>query len=309
MNRPTIRQLESIVAVADRRGFRRAAETLGITQPALSAQIQAVEALYNVQVFERDRRAVMITPAGEEIVARAREALAAIDAVGETAKRRGEPLVGPLRLGVIPTVAPWWLPALLPEVRAKYPKLELILREDQTARLLAQLDGGQLDCAFLAIPVPGDFTTAPIVDEEFVLAAPRGAPIAKRRGKLHERDLEDQVVLLLEDGHCLRDQALAVCERSHATTSLEVRATSLPTLEQMVAGGMGITLLPLAAAVALVPNKRGPVSTARFAKPEPGRTLGLAWRTSSGRYREFKMLAEVMADEAKAFVARLRAKI
>src|SRR6188768_4288163 len=140
MHRPSIRQLECIVAVADHGSFRKAATALGISQPALSAQVQGVEELFGVQVFERDRRSVLVTPAGDDIVGRAREALKAVDTVGETARRRGEPLVGQLRLGVIPTVAPYWLPALLPTVRTKFPRLELILREDQTNRLLAQLD-------------------------------------------------------------------------------------------------------------------------------------------------------------------------
>src|SRR5688572_19167865 len=274
MDRPTTRHLECLVAVADHGSFRRAATSLGISQPALSAQVQGAEQLLNIQVFERDRRSVLVTPAGEDVIGRAREALSAVDAVGDAARKRGEPLVGPLRLGVIPTIAPYWLPALLPSVRSKFPKLELILREEQTNRLLAQLAAGQLEVALLAIPVPGDVTTAPIAREAFLLAAQRDAPILNKRGKLRERDLDDQTVLLLEDGHCLRDQALAVCERGGAVESMEVRATSLPTLVQMVAGGLGVTLLPEAAADALV-QPRGPVATAAFAKP-PGRTVGLA---------------------------------
>lgn len=201
MGRATIRQLECLVAVADHGNFRRAATSLGISQPALSAQVQAAEELLGVQVFERDRRSVLVTPAGEDIVGRAREALVAVDAVSDAARRRGEPLVGPLRLGVIPTVAPYWLPALLPPVRSKFARLELILREDQTARLLSQLAAGQLDVALLAIPIPGDFTTAPIVRENFVVAAQRGSALTKRRGKLTDRDLDGETVLLLEDGH------------------------------------------------------------------------------------------------------------
>jgi len=305
MDRPSIRQLESLVAIAEHGNFRRAATALGISQPALTAQIQAVEALLGVQVFERDRRSVLITPAGEDIVGRAREALVAIDAVNDAARRRGEPLVGPLRLGVIPTVAPYWLPALLPTVRAKFPRLELILREDQTARLLAQLGSGQLDVALLAIPVPGDFTTAEVAYEAFVVAAQRGAAVMKKRGRIHDRDLDDETVLLLEDGHCLRDQALAVCNRGGAIESMEVRGTSLPTLVQMVAGGLGITLLPEAAAAALV-QPRGPIELASFAAPAPGRTLGLAWRTSSARLREFRVLAETMHAAADKFLAKLR---
>ncbi len=305
MGRPTIRQLESVVAIADHGSFRRAATVLGISQPALTAQIQCVEALLGVQVFERDRRSVLITPAGEDIVGRAREALVAIDTVTDAARRRGEPLVGPLRLGVIPTVAPYWLPALLPSVRSRFPRLELILREDQTARLLAQLGSGQLDVAMLALPVPGDLTTAAFAREAFVVAAPRGSALTKKRGRIHDRDLDDERVLLLEDGHCLRDQALAVCERGGAVESMEVRGTSLPTLVQMVAGGLGITLLPEAAASALV-QSRGPIELASFAAPVPGRTLGLAWRTSSARLPEFRLLAEALATAADVFLAKLR---
>ena len=201
MQRPSIRQLECIVAVADHGSFRRAATALGISQPALSAQVQAVEELLGLQIFERDRRSVLVTPAGEDVIGRAREALAAVDAVGDAARRRGEPLVGPLRLGVIPTIAPYWLPALLPTVRTKFPKLELILREEQTHRLLAQLTAGQLDIAMLALPVPGDVTTATVAREAFVVAAPRDAAIVKKRGRITDDDLQGETVLLLEDGH------------------------------------------------------------------------------------------------------------
>lgn len=305
MERASIRQLECLVAVAEHGTFRRAASSLGISQPALSAQVQGAEALLGVQVFERDRRSVLITPAGEEVVARAREALVAVDAVADAARRRGEPLVGPLRLGVIPTIAPYWLPSLLPAVRAKFPRLELSLREEQTHRLLAQLAAGQLDVALLAIPVPGDFTTAEIAHEGFVVAAPRGAALTKKRTKLVADDLDDETVLLLEDGHCLRDQALEVCTRGGATESMELRGTSLPTLVQMVAGGLGITLLPEAAAASLVQPK-GPIDVASFGNPVPGRTIGLAWRTSSARLREFRLLAETMRGAAAKYLEKLR---
>ncbi len=304
MERPSIRQLECLVAVAETGSFRRAATSLGISQPALSAQVQAAEQVLGIQVFERDRRSVLITPAGDDVVGRAREALVAVDAVGDAARRRGEPLVGSLRLGVIPTIAPYWLPVLLPEVHRRFPRLELILREDQTHRLVAQLSAGQLELALLAIPVQGDFTTAPVAREAFMAAAPRGAALIKR-GKLTERDLDDETVLLLEDGHCLRDQALEVCKRAGAIVSMEVRATSLPTLVQMVAGGLGVTLLPEASTATLI-QRHGPVALAEFVKPVPGRTIGLAWRTSSGRLREFRALAETMSAEAELFLAKLR---
>ena len=251
---------------------------------------------------------MLITPAGEDVVGRAREALVAIDAVGDAARRRGEPLVGSLRLGVIPTIAPYWLPALLPEVHKRFPRLELILREDQTARLVSLLSAGQLEIAVLALPVSGDYTPAAIAREGFVAAAPRGTPLSKHRGKLTEDDLDDQRVLLLEDGHCLRDQALAVCKRAGAVEAMEVRGTSLPTLVQMVAGGLGVTLLPEASATTLVP-KHGPVVLAEFAKPVPGRTIGLAWRTSSGRLREFRLLGETMAASAEKFLVETRTKL
>ncbi len=294
-DRLSIRQLESLVAVAEHGNFRKAATALGITQPALSAQVQIAESSLGLQVFERDRRSVLVTSAGEDIVARCRLALTAIDEVSEVARNRGKPLVGELRLGVIPTVAPYWLPPLLGALRKAFPELRLILREEQTSRLLELLHNGTIDCAFLALPVAGDFTSAPIAREEFVVAAPKNAAILKRGDKLQLRDLAGQEILLLEDGHCLRDQALAVCERSGALEPLEVRATSLPTLVQMVAGGLGITLLPEAAASALAP-RRGPIATARFARPSPGRNLGLVWRTSSARLREFRLLAETLRD-------------
>ena len=284
MERPSVRQLECLVAVADTLSFRQAASRVGISQPALSEHVRAAERLLNVQVFERDRRVVLVTPAGEEVVGSARLALEAVDVVGETARRRGEPLVGPLRLGVIPTIAPYWLPALLPVIRERYPKLELILREDQTARLVTQLEAGQLDAALVALPVPGDFASAEIAHEHFVVAAPRNAPLLAKRNRLAETDLEDQTVLLLEDGHCLRDQALAVCERGGAVEAMQVRATSLPTL---------------------VP-RRGAVSVAALGKPVPGRTIGLVWRMSSARLREFRLLAEAWRIEATRYVSGLR---
>jgi LysR family hydrogen peroxide-inducible transcriptional activator len=304
MDRPSIRQLESLVAVAETGNFRRAATALGISQPALSAQVQAAEHVLRIQVFERDRRNVMITPAGEDVVRRAREALVAVDAVGDAARRSGEPLVGTLRLGVIPTIAPYWLPALLPEVRRQFPRLELILHEDHTSRLVALLSAGQLELALLALPVVGDLATAPIAREVFLAAARRGAALIKR-GKLTEPDLDDQTVLLLEDGHCLDDRVQEVCKRAGAVGSVEVRATSLPTLVQMVASGLGITLLPEASVTTLV-QKHGPIALVEFAEPVPSRTIVLAWRASSSRLREFRLLAETMSACADTFLAALR---
>ncbi len=306
--RPTVRQLEYVVAVAEHLSFRKAAAACGVTQPALSTQIQALERVLAIQVFERDRRAVLVTPAGDEVVVQARRALAAVDDVAAAARRRSEPLVGPLRLGVIPTVAPYLLPAVLPAVRRRFPQLELILREEQTNRLLAALGNGSLDCALLALPVPGDLTAAVVAHEEFLLAAPRGDALVRGKRAVREADLVGHQVLLLEDGHCLRDQALAVCSAAGASENTQLRATSLPTLVQMVAGRLGVTLLPAAAAAVLAPTSSGPVALAEFVAPAPGRTLGLVWRTSSGRLREFRALADEIARVAQAHLDGLRSR-
>ena len=295
MERPSVRQLEVVVAVAELRNFRRAAAQVGISQPALSMQLATLERSLGAQLFERDRRSVLITAIGEEVVARARAALNSIDEVAAVARRRSAPLVGPLRMGVIPTIAPYLLPPILPALRKRFPQLSLQLREDQTARLLEQLDRGQLDVALLALPVDGDFTAAKIADEQFVVATAKGVSIGKR-GVVRQEDLATREVLLLDDGHCLRDQALAVCSRAGGGEVAGVRATSLPTLVQMVAGGLGMTILPASAAAVLAPARGSSIEITPFAAPVPGRTIGLVWRTSSGRLREFRLLADELAD-------------
>jgi LysR family hydrogen peroxide-inducible transcriptional activator len=299
----TLRQLEYVVAVADHRSFRKAAAACAVSQPALSAQIAQVEDLLGVQIFERDRRQVLITPVGAEIVARGRGALAAAAAVVDAASALAQPLTGALRLGVIPTIAPYLLPIVLPAVRATYPRLRLALREERTAQLLALLDDGRLDAGVLALPVPGDLAAVALYREDFVLAVPAAHPLAGRV-RVREADLDDAPVLLLDDGHCLRDQALAVCDSAGAHEHTELRATSLPTLVQMVAGGLGVTLLPEMAAAALASH--GEVAHARFVAPAPGRDVGLVWRMSSARGRELGLLAELLRERAVAHLAALR---
>jgi len=305
MERPTIRQLECVVAVADHGSFRAAATAVGVTQPALSAHVAQLESLLGVQIFERDRRRVLVTPAGAAVVARARAAVHAVDGVVDSARSAGEPLAGPLRVGVIPTVAPYLLPRVLPMVRQRFPSLLLVLREDQTARLLDEIDAGRLDALVMALPVPGDLTAVPLYDEAFVLAAPRGDRLAKKK-RVRDDDLAGQKVLLLEDGHCLRDQALAVCHGAGATEMAQMRATSLPTMVQMVAGGLGLTLLPEMAAPVLAPSPASGIVTVPFTAPPPSRTIGLVWRTSSARLREFRLLADVMREAATRHLATLR---
>ena len=320
--RPSVRQLECIVALAETLHFRKAAAALGLAQPALSAHVAAVESLLGGQLFERDRRSVLLTPFGRDIVAQARRALAALDDIVAAAQRGTQPLAGRLALGVIPTVAPYWLPALLPTVRTAFPGLQLLLREEQTHRVLALLDTGELDCAIVALPVPGDLATLPLGEETFVLATPAQAPVGsahlrtprkgtqrKQRTSASTQSLTaladlDVDILLLDDGHCLRDQAFAVCATAGAHPSFSVRATSLPTLVQMVAGGLGATLLPVAAVPALVTSNTL-IAITKFAAPAPSRTLGLIWRMSSARTKEFRMLGEALKAGTQAYLRQL----
>lgn len=302
---PTLRQLEYVVAVAEHRSFRRAAEACAVSQPALSAQIAQLESTLGVQLFERDRRKVLVTATGAEVVARARATLAAAAEVVEVARTAAQPLSGSLRLGVIPTIAPYLLPVALPAVRAAYPRLRLVLREEQTHAVLAQLDDGRLDAGVLALPVPGDLAAVTLYREDFVLAAPTRHPLAQRT-RLREADLAGEDVLLLEDGHCLRDQALAVCSHAGSHEVAELRATSLPTLVQMVAADQGVTLLPEMAAAVLAGRGSGVAATRM--SPPPGREVGLVWRMSSARGRELGLLAELLRAQAGKHLAALRKK-
>jgi LysR family hydrogen peroxide-inducible transcriptional activator len=296
--RPTVRQLEYAVALAESLHFGRAARACAVTQPALSAQIRALEELLGVPLFERSRRKVRLTRAGAAVIERARDVLRGLDELVEAAGAAREPLSGPLHLGVIPTVAPYLLPRWLPRVRANWPSLRLFLHEDRTARLLAALAEGRLDLVLLALPLDRpDVESLPIFAEPFVLAAPPGHPLARGRGPVGESELAREPVLLLEDGHCLRDQALAVCEQAGAREAEGVRAASLNTLVQMVAGGLGVTLLP-ASAVATEARGRA-VAVRPFRAPAPSREIGLAWRRTSPRAEEFRQLGALLRKLAR----------
>lgn len=291
MYRPSLRQLEYVEALARARHFGRAARACAVTQPALSAQILALENELGVRLFERSRRGVTPSPAGQRVVERARAVLHQLDELVDTARASREPLSGPLQLGVIPTVAPYLLPGRLPHVRAAFPRLRLYLREDQTERLLARLRDGDLDLLLLALPVEGsDLESLPLFDEAFVLAAPKGHPlVSKRRRRVKQSDLSGEEVLLLEDGHCLRDQALEICRQAGARETEAVRASSLVTLVQMVANGLGVTLLPAMAVETEVARSGG--IEVRPLTPPPKRSIGLVWRKASGRRPEFEALA------------------
>jgi LysR family hydrogen peroxide-inducible transcriptional activator len=292
MQRPSLRQLEYLVALADAGHFGRAAHACAVTQPALSAQILALEGELGVRLFERSRRGVTPTPAGARVLERARAALRTLDQLLETAQASREPLTGPLQLGVIPTVAPYLLPARLPAVRAAFPKLRLYLREDRTEPSLARLREGTLDLLLLALPVEGDdLESLPLLEEPFLLAAPADHPlVSRRRRRVRQEDLAREEVLLLEDGHCLRDQALDVCRQAGAREAEGVRASSLGTLVQMVANGLGVTLLPAMAVETEVARGEG-LEVRPFAPPVPRRCIGLVWRRASERRAEFEALA------------------
>jgi len=290
---PTLRQLEYLVAIADLGSFHRAARACGVSQPGLSAQIRQLEALLDLRLLERDRRRVLLTPAGDALVRRARAVLAEARGLVETANALQRPLSGALRLGVIPTVAPYLLPRALPRVRSRHPELRLRLREAQTADLVAALERGELDVLLLALEAAlGGFETLELFRDPFHVALPADHRLARRR-RLREQDLADQPVLLLDDGHCLRAQALAVCREAGAEEQSDFRATSLGTLIEMVCGGAGVTLLPELALER--ETRRSGLAVVPFAKPAPHRTIGLAWRPSSGRAAEFALLGRSIA--------------
>jgi len=305
MERPSIRQLEYAVAVADLLHFGQAARACHVTQPALSTQIQALEEALEVQLFERSRRGVVLTRAGERVIGRARAALRAIDDVMQVAKESREPLSGDLHLGVIPTVAPYWLPRWLRRVRRHHPDLSLFLHEDQTDRIVSALRDGRLDLLLLALPIDApDLEFLPLFEEPFVVALPSSHRLTACDA-LVEQDLAGEQVLLLADGHCLRDQALSVCHQVGAHESATVRASSLNTLVQMVASGLGITLLP---ASALPVELRGVREIeVRELDPEPFRTVGFAWRAASPRHEAFELLARHLERSPPTGVTSVRA--
>jgi len=281
MARPSdlsLRQLEYIVALADTLGFHRAAEQVHVSQPSLSAQIQQAEAVLGVQLFERNQRRVLVTPAGSAVVARARRVLREAEDLLATARSWHDPFQASWRLGFIPTIAAYLLPDILPAIGQVHPDLRLRLREERTPVLVEQLQSGSLDAAVLAeVPDLGDLVRVPLAEDPFLLAMPQGHPLARKR-RVALADLADEPLLLLEDGHCLRGQALAFCARGHAQ-EVDFRASSLSTLIQMVAAGLGLTLLP--ALCAGLEQGRADLVLRPFVKPAPGRTLVLAWRQGS----------------------------
>ena len=297
---PTLRQLRYLVAVVERCHFGQAAEACHVTQSTLSAAIQELEDLLGVPLLERTRRSVVPTPLGHEIAARARVLLKGAEDLLDMAQAAQDPMAGPLRLGVIPTVGPFFLPRVMPGLRAALPALKLYLREDQTARLLAQLQAGALDAALLALPFPlEDMEAQEVARDRFWVVCPQGHELGAM-ARVRASDMMLDELLLLEDGHCLRDHALAACALEGAQRNSGFQGTSLHTLVQMVANGLGITLLPqMALAAGML---RGlAVSAVPLEAAAPFRSIGLVWRRSSGRKQTFRRLAEVLAAEAAPY--------
>ncbi|HJS57548.1 MAG TPA: LysR substrate-binding domain-containing protein [Vicinamibacteria bacterium] len=275
----TLRQLQYAVAVAEWLSFRKAAERCHVSQPSLSTQLAQMEEALGLRLFERDRRRVLVTTAGREIIKRARAILRLTDDLVELARRAGDPLSGTLRIGVIPTISPYLLPRLTWALRAAYPRLTVLWVEDKTEVLVRSLEAGTLEAALLALEADlGDVEREIIGPDPFVLATPVGHPLGTKASPAKASELRDANVLLLDDGHCFREQALAFCSGARAH-ELEFRATSLTTLAQMVAGGAGVTLLP-EIAVATEAN-RAELSIRPFARPSPRRTIALVWRKRS----------------------------
>ncbi len=275
----SLRQLQYAVAVADTGGFRRAAERCHVSQPSLSAQLAQLESVLGVKLFERGGRRVLLTAAGTDLLARARRVLLEAEGLSTSAQRFLDPLAGTLRIGIIPTVSPYLLPDVAPVIRARAPRLTVVWAEEKTADLLRDLADGRLDAALLAQGAHiADFETETVGVDRFVLAGRRDHRLLQGRRPVRLDELDGESVLLLGDGHCFREQALALCTRARAHEA-DYTATSLATLAQMAAGGAGITLLP---ALSLsVENRRGDLALRPFVAPAPSRTLVLAWRKGS----------------------------
>ena len=288
----TLRQLQYIVEVARLGGFRRAAQACHVSQPALSAQVAAAERQLGVQIFERNRRSVRLSPAGEQLVEQAQRVLVAAADLRELARQLADPFSGRLRLGVIPTIGPYLLPEITPPLAQAFPKLTLTWSEARTEHLVQALRAGALDAALLAVEADiGDLEYAPLGRDPFVLAAAPGHPAVRARGLATAEVLNGTSVLLLDDGHCFREQALQVCAQARVDEH-SFRATSLATLVQMVSTGSAVTLLPTIALT--VENRRSQLRVRKFAAPGPGRTLALAWRRGAAMAKTLRAVADAI---------------
>jgi LysR family hydrogen peroxide-inducible transcriptional activator len=289
-----LRDLEYLVAVDEERHFHRAAERCFVSQPTLSGQLKKLEERLGIRLIERSTRQVVMTDAGKAVVAQARRVLAASREISEIAQSFHDPMAGELQLGLIPTVAPYLLPLIMSPLKKAFPRLKLWLHEQQTAVLLERLRNAELDFVIIALPVAAteEFAEIDLFREPFWMALPREDPLVKR-GEASLEDLNDREVMLLEEGHCLREHALDVCVTAGAGEQSAFHATSLETLRHMVGEGMGITLMPQLA----VPKRRSKQDAVQylpFEAPQPSRRIGLLYRRGSYREATFRALAETI---------------
>ncbi|MFE7620908.1 hydrogen peroxide-inducible genes activator [Streptomyces sp. NPDC057496] len=303
---PSLSQLRAFAAVAEHLHFRDAAAAIGMSQPALSGAVSALEEALGVQLIERTTRKVLLSPAGERLAVRARAVLEAVGELMEEAEAVRAPFTGVLRLGVIPTVAPYLLPTVLRLVHERYPELDLQVHEEQTSSLLEGLAAGRLDLLLLAVPlgVPG-VVELPLFDEDFVLVMEREHWLGGRVDIPREA-LRELPLLLLDEGHCLRDQALDICREAGRTEGAPVTTTAagLSTLVQLVAGGLGVTLLPRTA-VPVETGRNDALATGYFADPAPSRRVALAMRAGAARHEEFEEFAVALREAMEALPVRV----
>lgn len=291
-----LRDLKYLVALADHKHFGRAAAACFVSQPTLSTQIKKLEDELGVPLVERAPRKVMLTPAGREAASRARGIVAEVEQMKEAARRSQDPEAGTVRLGIFPTLAPYLLPHMVPGIRQRFPQLELLLVEEKSDQLLRQLREGRLDAALLALPLHDEqLHTEFLFEEPFVLAVPEGHALA-RQDSLTLDELADQRLLLLDDGHCLRDQALDVCHLSGAAEKSEFQATSLETLRQMVAANVGVTLLPMLAIKPPVARSDSIHLLGFRADKPPSRRIAMVWRRSSAMAEFLQHFAQLFKE-------------
>ena len=290
-----LRDLKYLVALADTGHFGRAAERAFVSQPTLSAQLKKLEEYLGVTLVERQPRNVQLTEVGRQVVVRARRMLTEEDEIISLARNNTDPLAGKLKLALIPTIGPYLLPRVMQKIRKALPRLGLMLYEHQTEPLLKRLRDGEIDLGIMALPIAHDgLETRALYDENFTVALPNHHPLAAKT-TIKVSDLKGQTLLLLEDGHCLRDQALEVCSRIEVREAEDFRATSLETLRQMVVAGLGITLLPETAVESPFGSQRG-LTIRQFTKPAPTRTVGAVWRKSSTRAPAIAAVCDVLHE-------------
>ncbi|MGJ8535665.1 MAG: LysR substrate-binding domain-containing protein [Parasphingopyxis sp.] len=292
---PTLKQLQYLVALRDHGHFGKAAEACFVTQSTLSAGLRELESLIGITLVERTRRVVRFTPLGLSIADKAQRVLREAEELSEMARAAGKPLSGEMRMGVIPTIAPFLLPQILPKLRSDWPDLKLFLREETSPAACDSLQRGQVDCILLALPYScGEVDTAELFDDRLFVAFPQGEPDNPPK-KISPETLDEGRLLLLEDGHCLKDHALAACNRPELRAEARMMGTSLHTLVQMVENGLGTTMLPEMAIEAGILRDTHIVARPLDAE-HPSRTIALVWRKNSPREKDFRLLAKAMKE-------------